>query len=236
MLPETASCSRNAPYGAPSSRETVLQGEEPTSHGTVLAARRRDAQVWGARGRDAHGRRRGEPPAVLLGRAFWADVSTTFGRVSYRQLEIGVHYRTKMMKGPWTHYPDAKPLLFVLERCSACCMLIDRVSATYVPHIPPTKYGIDCEAISRLENVFWAYTSALSSFVATSWARGDMHPNQVVHTDDANRCIPPNDPCPRCYCVSYEVASARSTVRARDFLVGELQSIADDICTFASSS
>ncbi|RDX56858.1 hypothetical protein OH76DRAFT_1336277 [Lentinus brumalis] len=33
---------------------------------------------------------------------------------------------TKTMKGPWTHYPDAKPLLFVLERCSACCMLIDR--------------------------------------------------------------------------------------------------------------
>ncbi|KAI0721697.1 hypothetical protein C8T65DRAFT_565758 [Cerioporus squamosus] len=33
---------------------------------------------------------------------------------------------TKILKGPWTHYPDAKPLLFVLERCSACCMLIDR--------------------------------------------------------------------------------------------------------------
>ncbi|KAI0709115.1 hypothetical protein C8Q76DRAFT_742283 [Earliella scabrosa] len=33
---------------------------------------------------------------------------------------------TKIMKGPWTYYPDAKPWLFVLERCSACCMLIDR--------------------------------------------------------------------------------------------------------------
>ncbi|TBU50694.1 hypothetical protein BD309DRAFT_995798 [Dichomitus squalens] len=33
---------------------------------------------------------------------------------------------TKLLKGPWTHYPDAKLSLFVLERCSACCTLIDR--------------------------------------------------------------------------------------------------------------
>lgn len=34
-----------------------------------------------------------------------------------------------MLKGPWTHHPDAEPLLYVLERCNACCMLIDRVRA-----------------------------------------------------------------------------------------------------------
>ncbi|KAI0637045.1 hypothetical protein C8Q77DRAFT_1095741 [Trametes polyzona] len=32
----------------------------------------------------------------------------------------------KLLKGPWAHCPDAKTLLFVMERCSACCMLIDR--------------------------------------------------------------------------------------------------------------
>ncbi|KAI0781013.1 hypothetical protein BD413DRAFT_17917 [Trametes elegans] len=33
---------------------------------------------------------------------------------------------TKLLKGPWTHCPDARPLLFVMERCAACCALIDR--------------------------------------------------------------------------------------------------------------
>ena len=162
-------------------------------------------------------------------------MSTTFWRVSYRQLEIGVHYRTKTMKGPWTHYPDAKPLLFVLERCSACCMLIDRVSATHVPHILPTTWDVDYEAISRLENAYWVYTSASLTFVGGyPWARLNVHPYQVVHADDANRCFPPNDPCTRCYCLSYETTSARSQERARDFLVGELQGVADNIRTFPS--
>ncbi|KAI8998704.1 hypothetical protein BD414DRAFT_475826 [Trametes punicea] len=43
--------------------------------------------------------------------AFWGDPSSR---------------TTKMLRGPWTHCPDAKALLFVMERCSACCMLIDR--------------------------------------------------------------------------------------------------------------
>ncbi|EIW60456.1 uncharacterized protein TRAVEDRAFT_165252, partial [Trametes versicolor FP-101664 SS1] len=43
--------------------------------------------------------------------AFWGDPSS----------------RTpKLLKGPWTHCPDAKVLLFVMERCSACCTLVDR--------------------------------------------------------------------------------------------------------------
>ncbi|KAM5535224.1 hypothetical protein V8D89_011160 [Ganoderma adspersum] len=32
----------------------------------------------------------------------------------------------KALKGPWTYCPDPKSLLFALERCSACCTLIDR--------------------------------------------------------------------------------------------------------------
>ncbi|KAI0664883.1 hypothetical protein C8Q70DRAFT_17782 [Cubamyces menziesii] len=43
--------------------------------------------------------------------AFWGDPSSR---------------TTKLLKGPWTHCPDARVLLFVMERCSACCMLIDR--------------------------------------------------------------------------------------------------------------
>ncbi|KAI0831229.1 hypothetical protein BC628DRAFT_1352838 [Trametes gibbosa] len=32
----------------------------------------------------------------------------------------------KLLKGPWTHCPDAQALLFVTERIAACCMLLDR--------------------------------------------------------------------------------------------------------------
>ena len=65
-----------------------------------------------------------------------------------------VYYRTKIMKGPWTHYPDAKPLLFVLERCSACCMLIDRVSATHVPHIPLQNMALTAKPIQGSRTPF----------------------------------------------------------------------------------
>ncbi|KAI0646981.1 hypothetical protein C8Q79DRAFT_1009134 [Trametes meyenii] len=43
--------------------------------------------------------------------AFWGDPSSR---------------TTKLLKGPWTHCPDAPALLFVMERCAACCTLIDR--------------------------------------------------------------------------------------------------------------
>ncbi|KAI0670454.1 hypothetical protein C8Q78DRAFT_126522 [Trametes maxima] len=43
--------------------------------------------------------------------AFWGDPSSR---------------TTKLLKGPWTHRPDAQALLFVMERCAACCTLVDR--------------------------------------------------------------------------------------------------------------
>ncbi|KAH9842785.1 uncharacterized protein C8Q71DRAFT_221077 [Rhodofomes roseus] len=42
---------------------------------------------------------------------------------------------TKLLKGPWTHHPDAVTVMFVLQRCSEACSLLkkaqERLSAAY---------------------------------------------------------------------------------------------------------
>lgn len=72
---------------------------------------------------------------------------------------IAVARRKKVLKGPWTRYPDAKSLLFVLERCSACCTLIDRVS---LKHDVGLRRGTDLLAFKRPKNVHYVPTSKLT--------------------------------------------------------------------------
>ncbi|RPD79992.1 hypothetical protein L226DRAFT_187761 [Lentinus tigrinus ALCF2SS1-7] len=113
VLKQLKACSRRL-QAALSSHRTELQVLErlyykgKNQHRTALFWRRvAEMRKFGERVDEMHI----DDVVESLRLSFWGEPS---GRTA------------KIMKGPWTHYPDAMPLLFVLERCSACCMLIDR--------------------------------------------------------------------------------------------------------------
>ncbi|KAI0748045.1 hypothetical protein C8Q80DRAFT_1270493 [Daedaleopsis nitida] len=85
----------------------------------------------------------------------------------------------KVLKGPWTHYPDAKVLLFVLERCSACCMLVDRARERFVGAFESFTLMMQTGAFLQLILVLAALASRMSlllsevrSALETSWHAG----------------------------------------------------------------
>ncbi|KAI0374813.1 hypothetical protein BV20DRAFT_960994 [Pilatotrama ljubarskyi] len=68
----------------------------------------------------------------------------------------------KLLKGPWTHCPDVKPLLFVMERCSACCMLIDRARERLLHAYESFTLMMQTGAFLQLVLAFAAIASRLS--------------------------------------------------------------------------
>ncbi|KAI0362012.1 hypothetical protein OH77DRAFT_1441157 [Trametes cingulata] len=68
----------------------------------------------------------------------------------------------KFLKGPWTHCPDAKPLLYVMERCSACCMLIDRARERLLHAYESFTLMMQTGAFLQLVLTFAAIASRLS--------------------------------------------------------------------------
>ena len=84
--------------------------------------------------------------------------------------------RTKLLKGPWTHCPDTKSLLFVLERCSACCMLIDRVS--HVIRVLLYVVEVYALATSSHENGYCVHMSELTC--RQTWGRQQIRNRSFV--------------------------------------------------------
>ncbi|KAI0807095.1 hypothetical protein C8Q74DRAFT_1362639 [Fomes fomentarius] len=84
---------------------------------------------------------------------------------------------TKMLKGPWTHYPHAEPLLYVLERCNACCMLVDRARERLVGAFDSFSLMMQTGAFLQLVLVLAAVASRMnillfevSEAVKASWS------------------------------------------------------------------
>ncbi|KAL7283334.1 hypothetical protein ACG7TL_002763 [Trametes sanguinea] len=108
--------------------------------------------------------------------AFWGDPSTR---------------TTKLLKGPWTHCPDAKALMFVMERCSACCTLVDRARQRLLRAYESFTLMMQSGAFLQLVLVLAAIASRLSILLTEvravaelSWSAGlrvlqTLYPTEV---------------------------------------------------------
>ncbi|KAH9854156.1 hypothetical protein C2E23DRAFT_819792 [Lenzites betulinus] len=68
----------------------------------------------------------------------------------------------KLLKGPWTHYPDVRALLFVTERIAACCTLLDRAQERLLRAYESFTLMIQTGAFLQLMLVLAAIASRLS--------------------------------------------------------------------------
>uniref|UniRef100_A0A5K1K0Y4 Cell surface hydrophobicity-associated protein n=1 Tax=Ganoderma boninense TaxID=34458 RepID=A0A5K1K0Y4_9APHY len=99
----------------------------------------------------------------------------------------------KVLKGPWTHYPDPKFLLFALERCSACCTLIDKAQErslrAYEPLTLMMQTGAFLQLILALAAIASRTNILLSEVKAAleiSWS-ANYQALQALHPSDVQK-------------------------------------------------
>ncbi|KAI9064359.1 hypothetical protein FKP32DRAFT_1570669 [Trametes sanguinea] len=81
---------------------------------------------------------------------------------------------TKLLKGPWTHCPDAKALMFVMERCSACCTLVDRARQRLLRAYDSFTLMMQSGAFLQLVLVLAAIASRLSILLTEVRAAAEL--------------------------------------------------------------
>ncbi|KAH9946177.1 uncharacterized protein BXZ73DRAFT_37079 [Epithele typhae] len=104
---------------------------------------------------------------------------------------------SKLLKGPWTKYPDASSILYVLERCSSCCTLIDKTQERLLSVYQAFNLMMQTSAFLQLIVTLSAIASRLSTLLLEARGALDIAWSaaycalQVLHPSDLSKVVRP---------------------------------------------